>query len=151
MAAKFEGNNRQILALRSFIKLIRSANSVSADCSRVYLANNLTESQFGVLEALYHLGPMSQKQLSEKLLKSGGNLTMVIDNLARHDLVMRQKRLDDRRFYWVSLTDRGRELISKIFPDHVELITQRLSVLDEDEQLQLENLCRKLGLGPRQS
>lgn len=147
MAAKFKGSSKQILALRSFIKLVRAANSVSADCSRVYLAKNLTESQFGVLEALYHLGPMSQKQLSEKLLKSGGNLTMVIDNLAKHDLVMRQKRLDDRRFYWVSLTDRGRELISAIFPDHVELITQRLSVLNEDEQLQLESLCRKLGLG----
>lgn len=147
MATKFKGNQQQNLALNTFIKLIRASNSVSSDCIRVITENGLTESQFGVIEALYHLGPMPQKLLAAKILKSGGNLTMVIDNLVKNQLVRRTRRDNDRRFYWIELTERGEELISRIFPDHVSLVTSRMSVLNQDEQETLAELCRKLGVG----
>ena len=146
MAIKFKGNEQQTLALETFVKLVRASNSVSSSCTSVMASQNLTETQFGVLESLYHLGPMSQKQLSEKLLKSGGNITMVIDNLSRNGLVVRQKRDEDRRFYWISLTETGKNLIERIFPDHAVKITERLSVLSPEEQRLLGKLCRKLGL-----
>lgn len=146
MAHKFKGSSRQNLALKTFVKLMRSANRVAIDCNSVIVANHLTESQFGVLEALYHLGPLSQKQLAEKLLKSGGNLTMVVDNLARNGLVTRERRLDDRRFYWVKLTEKGEKLIAEVFPEHAELIAERMQVLSDEEQLRLQELCCKLGL-----
>lgn len=147
MATKFKGNQQQTLALNAFIKLVRASNSVSSDCIRVITENNLTESQFGVIEALYHLGSMPQKVLAAKILKSGGNLTMVIDNLVKNQLVRRTRRPNDRRFYWIELTERGEELISRIFPDHVELVTARMSVLNHEEQEALAELCRKLGVG----
>jgi MarR family 2-MHQ and catechol resistance regulon transcriptional repressor len=147
MTTKFKGSQQQVQALNTFIKLVRASNSVSSDCSRVITDNGLTESQFGVIEALYHLGPMPQKLLAEKILKSGGNLTMVIDNLVKNNLVQRTRRDDDRRFYWIELTDRGEELIRRIFPDHVDLITSRMSVLNHDEQIMLADLCRKVGAG----
>ncbi len=147
MATKFTGNQQQTLALNTFIKLLRASNSVSSDCIRVITENGLTESQFGVIEALYHLGSMPQKLLAAKILKSGGNLTMVIDNLVKNQLVRRTRRPNDRRFYWIELTERGEELISRIFPDHVELVTARMSVLNHEEQEALAELCRKLGVG----
>ncbi|MEW6709801.1 MAG: MarR family transcriptional regulator [Candidatus Riflebacteria bacterium] len=146
MATKFNGNKNEKLALDAFIKLIRASNSVSYDCNAIINSRNLTESQFGVLEALYHLGPMSQKQLSEKLLKSGGNMTMVVDNLVKYSLVERQKNNSDRRFYIIVLTESGRKLITEMLPDHVALITRRMNSLNENELQILGDLCRKLGL-----
>ncbi len=146
MATKFNGNKNEKIALDAFIKLMRASNSVSHDCNAVINSRNLTESQFGVLEAIFHLGPMSQKQLSEKLLKSGGNMTMVVDNLVKSSLVERQKNTSDRRYYTIVLTESGRKLISEMLPDHIALITQRMNSLNQNELQILGDLCRKLGL-----
>jgi MarR family 2-MHQ and catechol resistance regulon transcriptional repressor len=151
MGTKFVGDETEKRVLDAFIKLIRAGNSVLLHCNSVIVRNGLTESQFGVLEALYHLGPLSQKQISEKLLKSGGNITMVIDNLVKSGLVSRQKREDDRRFYWINLTEKGSALIAAIFPEHVKLISRRMNVLTAEEQIELSRLCRKLGLADQKN
>ncbi len=52
----------------------------------------LTESQFGVLDSLFHLGPMKQKEIGKKILKSGGNITMVINNLEKRGIGSEKKR-----------------------------------------------------------
>jgi len=101
--------------------------------------------QFGVLEALYHLGPMCQKALGEKLLRSGGNVTLVVDNLARQGWVRRERQTDDRRHIRIHLTPRGRMLIARVLPKHVEAIAKEMSVLDANEQEALRRICRKLG------
>jgi MarR family 2-MHQ and catechol resistance regulon transcriptional repressor len=103
-------------------------------------------SQFGTLEALLHLGPLCQCDLSKKLLKSSGNVTMVVDNLEKRGLVERQREGEDRRFVTVHLTEEGRRLISEIFPDHVTAIVDEMSILTGPEQEELGRLCRKLGL-----
>lgn len=101
--------------------------------------------QFGVLEVLHHLGPMCQNEIGAKLLKSGGNMTLVIDNLEKRRLVQRQRNPQDRRMMNVSLTQAGEALISKILPGHVQAITEEMSVLSPEEQETLGELCRKLG------
>jgi MarR family 2-MHQ and catechol resistance regulon transcriptional repressor len=146
MATKFKGDKRKILALDCFIKLARAFYSVSNEINRSISGNGLTETQFGVLEALLHLGPMSQKQLGIKLLRSGGNITMVLDNLEKRGLIVRKRSDSDRRFFFVHLTEKGRQLIEGIFPAHAGFVQQRFSVLDESEQVILGRLCRKLGL-----
>ena len=71
-------------ALDTFVKLRRAVNAIGARLNPALLKEHrLTESQFGVLEALYHKGPMAQARLCEKLLVSGSNLTTVVDNLER--------------------------------------------------------------------
>jgi MarR family 2-MHQ and catechol resistance regulon transcriptional repressor len=65
---------------------------------------NLTISQFGVLETLYHLGAMCQTEIGSKLLRSGGNITLVIDNLEKQGLVRRQRDTEDRRLVNIHLT-----------------------------------------------
>lgn len=150
MPTHFEGSPNQVLALNTFIKLTRAANSVTARLARRNTHQDLTESQFGTLEALYHLGPMSQSEICGKLLKSGGNTTLVVDNLEKHGLVLRKRDEQDRRVVMVDLTCAGRELIASLFPNHVAAVTEEFSVLSAEEQQQLGELCKKLGKGLEQ-
>lgn len=136
---------QEVVALGTFVKLIRAAESVSADVHKEIGEAGLSISQFGILEALYHLGPMSQKEIGAKILKSAGNITMVIDNLEKRKLVARIRGETDRRSYRVSLTDKGEHLIKSIFPLHSRRINNRMSVLTVDEQKALGVLLKKLG------
>ncbi len=145
MSTHYHGTKEEISALDCFIKLLRAADSVNAAAVSQIQAGGLTESQFGILEALLHLGPLNQNQLAEKILKSGGNITLVIDNLLKHGLVTKEKREDDRRCFWISLSDKGANLIKTLLPDHVKMITERFAILSPEEQCQLSFLCRKLG------
>ena len=145
MPTKFEGEAGQVLALNTFIKLTRSVDSFLARLYEHDTLDDLTVSQFGVLEALYHLGPMCQNELGHKILKSSGNMTLVIDNLEKKNLVKRTRSTEDRRMVMVSLTRDGKELIDRILPVHVAAITQEMNVLKPEEQEKLGELCRKLG------
>lgn len=147
MPTHFAGEPEEILALDTLIKLTRGADSLLARLAHQNTHPGLTVSQFGTLEILYHLGAMSQTDICGKLLKSGGNTTLVIDNLEKRNLVRRRRDPNDRRVIRVELTDEGRDLIAGIFPDHVRAVTQEMAVLTPEEQQQLGDLCKKLGRG----
>lgn len=133
------------LALDAFVKLQRAAESVVERTARGYTAMGLTTSQFGVLEALLHLGPLTQTGLARKILKTSGNMTMVVDNLERRGLVRRERSTTDRRVVTVSLTEEGRALITQLFPSHAHAINQEMGALTPGEQAELARLCKKLG------
>ncbi len=145
MGTRYSGTNDEVRALDTYIKLSRAADSVSARIHRHLDKANLTISQFGVLEALLHLGVLSQSDLAKKLLKSGGNITLVIDNLEKRQLVKRDRFLEDRRVVKVCLTEKGQQLISELFPKHVAAIMAEMSILTALEQEELSRLCRQLG------
>lgn len=145
MPTHYSGTPEERLALNTFIKLTRSVEALMTRLTQHGTLGDLTISQFGVLEALYHLGPMCQNELAGKILKSSGNMTLVIDNLEKHGLVQRQRNTDDRRMVTVNLTQAGRELIAAVLPDHIAAIQQEMGVLSAQEQQALGDLCRKLG------
>ncbi|HOT28342.1 MAG TPA: MarR family transcriptional regulator [Candidatus Ozemobacteraceae bacterium] len=146
MGTHYRGTREETRALDAFIKLLRAADAVSRRTREVISTAGLTESRFGVLEALYHLGPLSPGELGRKILKTAGNLTLVIDNLERDGLVERRSGLNDRRVKRVALTRQGRDLIERLLPPHAELIVSEMSVLTAEEQIELARLCKKLGL-----
>jgi MarR family 2-MHQ and catechol resistance regulon transcriptional repressor len=145
MPTHYAGTPQERLALNTFIKLTRSLDALMNRLAQHATLGQLTPSQFGVLEALYHLGPMCQNELAGKILKSSGNMTLVIDNLEKQGLVQRQRNTQDRRMITVNLTPTGLELIEAILPAHVAAIQQEMSVLSPEEQQLLGDLCRKLG------
>lgn len=147
MGTRHRGPADEVRALDLFIKLMRAAESVATRVHRAVAEADLTVSQFGVLEAVFHLGPMCQKELGTKLLKSGGNITMVVDNLERRGLVRRTRNPENRKYVTVSLTDAGRTLIEQVFPRHVAEVVREVSVLSVDEQTALAALLRTLGRG----
>jgi MarR family transcriptional regulator, 2-MHQ and catechol-resistance regulon repressor len=141
---RYKGNDDTIRALDAFIGLMRAADRVSSLAHRGLGSIKLSVSQFGVLEALYHRGPMCQKEIAEKILKSTGNITMVIDNLEKRGLVMRQRNEKDRRFFTIRLMPDGEEIIKGYFPDHARKITGIMNVLSDDELKRLKEICNKL-------
>jgi MarR family 2-MHQ and catechol resistance regulon transcriptional repressor len=145
MGTKHHGTDRERLALNAFIKLRRAANTLSALESASLREVGLTESQFGVLETLFHLGPQRQTDLANKLLCSAGNLTTVVDNLERDGLVERRRDGSDRRVVTVHLSPEGRDLIENLFPRHVAAIVNWFAVLEPDEQRRLSDVLRRLG------
>lgn len=147
MGTRHRGPADEVRALDLFIKLMRAAESVATRVHRAVAEADLTVSQFGVLEAVFHLGPMCQKELGTKLLKSGGNITMVVGNLERRGLVRRTRNPENRKYVTVSLTDAGRSLIARVFPRHVAEVVREVSVLSAAEQAALAALLRTLGRG----
>jgi MarR family 2-MHQ and catechol resistance regulon transcriptional repressor len=149
MPSHHKGNARETLALTTYIQLVRAAESVTGRLLPRIAAANLTESQFGVLEALYHLGPMHQCDLAERILKTDGNMTVVIRNLERRGLVHRARAQEDRRFMLVRLTAKGTGLIRRVFPRHAAAVAEQMAVLSPAEQQTLGRLSRRVGLGLR--
>ncbi len=146
MGSHYKGSKKEVRALDTYIKLIRAADTLSSGINVNLISTGLTESQFNVLDALYHLGPLTQKQLGKKLLKSGGNITMVIDNLEKRNLVKRRRGEKDRRVFFVDLTVRGRQQVENILPEQVSRIKNEMSTLSKGEQNELQRLCKKLGV-----
>jgi MarR family 2-MHQ and catechol resistance regulon transcriptional repressor len=149
MPTHYRGSAQERAALDAYIKLMRAADSVTARLDPLMRAADLSFGQFGALEALLHRGPLCQRDLGRKLLRSGGNITVVVGNLARRGLVRRHRGRQDRRFVTVTLTDKGRRLIGGIFPRHVRHVVRELGALSPPEQAELGRLCRQLGLARR--
>jgi MarR family 2-MHQ and catechol resistance regulon transcriptional repressor len=146
MPTHFSGSAREVRALDTFIKLSRAVETVSARLATPLLATGMTASQLAVLEALLHLGSLSQRDLGRKLLRSNPNVTAVLDNLEKQGLVKRERSTADRRLVNVSLTREGRRRIESVFPAHTKRIAVLMGALTTDEQEQLAKLCKKLGI-----
>jgi MarR family 2-MHQ and catechol resistance regulon transcriptional repressor len=145
MPTHYQGDPQAQLALDTFIKFTRAANAFEERLFQENVIEDLTPSQFGVLETLYHLGPLCQSELSAKLLKSTGNMTTVVDNLEKRGLVKRVREAEDRRMVRIHLLPAGEELIARVFPKMLAAIQRELSVLNAEEQHQLGRLCKILG------
>ena len=146
MSSKYKGSGKEVVALNTFIKLTRATDSVNSIITNLLKKEGLTDSQFRVMDALFHLGPLTQKSLGEKILKSGGNITMVIDNLEKRKLVKRKRGSKDRRFYIVELTKKGQAQTKGILPKIVKLISDSLNILSKADQKALQIMLKKIGL-----
>jgi MarR family transcriptional regulator, 2-MHQ and catechol-resistance regulon repressor len=147
MPTHYRSSRTKMRALSAYINIVRAADSLLARAGQQLEPHRLTTSQFGVLEALLHLGTMNQRALAEKLLCGGANITMVVDHLEKRGLVHRQRQPGDRRAIQVHLTPKGRALIKKVFARHARFIASQMSALDPKEQDALRVLCRKVGKG----
>ena len=146
MGTHYKGSSKATESLNSYIKLIRSAESLSSKISLALSDFGLTESQFGVLDSLFHLGPMKQKEIGKKILKSGGNITMVINNLEKRQLVQRKKGEKDKRQFIIHLTSKGKNAIQEVLPHIVKKIKKFFEILSKEEQKELQRLCKMVGL-----
>jgi MarR family transcriptional regulator, 2-MHQ and catechol-resistance regulon repressor len=147
MPTRYLGSRAEMRTLNTFIKLTRCTNSLFARMAERNTLGDITPSQFAVLEALYHLGHLTQGEISAKVLKSGSNMTTVIDNLERDGYVRRERDEKDRRVIHVHLTEAGRGKLEAILPGHIAALVDEFKVLSASEQETLGELCKKLGKG----
>lgn len=149
MSTHYTGSAAEMLALGTYIKLLRASGSVKSRIDRHQTAGDLSDAQFGTLDMLFHLGPVHQQAIGDKLLISKSNVVAVIDKLEERGLVRRQRSQEDRRRVFVHLSEEGRALFEELLPAHVAAIVEEFSCLDSAEQQELGRLCRKLGLTER--
>lgn len=138
-------------AVRAYVKLMRASRAVLARVEPLLADAGLTPTQLGVLEAILHKGPMTQRELGRKVLTSPGNMTDVIDKLERRGLVCRGSIPGDRRQVQVTLTDAGRVLIEDVFPRHAADIAAAMGGLTPAEIAMLDGLLRRLGMAAARS
>lgn len=135
----------QETALRLWVTLARCHATYSKAIAAKVQDYGLTTPQFGTLEALYHLGPLSLGELADKLLVTGGNVTYVMDRLEDQGLVYRYRRPDDRRVIQARLTTEGRDLVAEVFPSHTSYVEHLSRHLTGEEQATLSSLLKTLG------
>ena len=145
--AERDWTDDQETALRLWVTLARCYATYAKAIATKVQDYGLTTPQFGTLEALYHLGPLSLGELADKLLVTGGNVTYVMDRLEDQGLVYRFRRPDDRRVIQARLTEEGRALVAEVFPGHASYIEHLSRHLSPEEQAQLGDLLKTLGKG----
>ena len=145
MPSNFKGSPNEVEALSAFINLMRAGDSVAAALQGDFDQDELTTSQFGVLEALFHLGPLFQGELAQKLLRCTGSITSVVDGLEKKGMVERRREAHDKRYVRVSLTPKGKKAIERVFPRHARSVVEVFGSLTREEQGELRRLCAKLG------
>ena len=132
-------------AVRAYVKLMRASRAVQARIEPLLARAGLTVTQLGVLEAVLHKGPQTQRSLGRLVLTSAGNMTDVIDKLESRGLVRRAAVPGDRRSLHVELTTDGRALIEDVFPRHAADIAAAMSGVARGELERLGDLLRALG------
>jgi MarR family 2-MHQ and catechol resistance regulon transcriptional repressor len=138
-------------ALRLWIALARAYSTMARAVATKIGEYGLTTAQFGILEALHHVGPLPLGELAEKLLVTGGNVTYVMDRLEALGYVVRKRSDQDRRVVTAVLTPAGRDLVTEVFPGHATFIHDLMATLDDDEQEQARDLLKRLGKGIAES
>jgi MarR family transcriptional regulator, 2-MHQ and catechol-resistance regulon repressor len=134
-------------SLRLWVSLVRAYHTVAKAVAAQVAEEGLTIPQFAVLEALHHLGPLSHRELADKLLVTGGNITFVMGRLEETGLVERERSELDRRVVEARLTPAGRALVERVFPEHARHIRNLFAHLDTDAQDTLRELLKRLGKG----
>ena len=129
-----------------FLVLWKAARAVET-----YAENSITElemcgSDFGVLEALLHKGPLPINEIGKKVLLTSGSITVAVDRLESKGLVERRASGTDRRARIVHLTKDGRQLITRVYADHASDM-ERLAAasLNRAERETLIRLLKKIG------
>ena len=134
-------------ALDLWVKLARSYSAIYKYATDNIRSLGITLPQLAVIEAIGHLGPLTVGAICDKMLVTGGNMTLVLDNLEKLNLVKRVPSKNDRRAINVELTSKGNKVFERDFKDHAFFITDLMSALTAKEQKELAKLLKKLGLG----
>jgi len=146
MSTHFAGTPQEIRVLDTYTKLLRATSSVRARIASHQTTGDLSDTQFGVLDMLLHLGPLNQTAIGDRLQLSKSSIVALIDQLEGRGLAERKRSQKDRRYIFVHLTEAGEALVQALYPGHVAAIVEEMSCLTAAEQVELGRLCRKLGL-----
>ena len=129
-----------------FLVLWKAARAVQTYAEKSITELALCGSDFGVLEALLHKGPLPVNEIGKKILLTSGSITVAVDRLEKRGLVERRAHGTDRRARIVHLTKEGRKLITRAYAQHAADLEQLMSAaLTTRERATLISLLKKIG------
>src|SRR5690606_30659875 len=123
----------------------RAHAAVQARLQAQVAAHELTLTEFGILEVLFHRGPLLLGEVQRRILVSSGGSTYLVDRPEKKGPAERQEGPEDRPAPHAVLTPAGEALIRRIFPEHAGEIERLMGVLSEEEQTLAVDLLRRLG------
>jgi MarR family 2-MHQ and catechol resistance regulon transcriptional repressor len=129
----------------AWLYLAKVYGLISKMSEREFRQYGLTTAKFDIIA---HLGiapeGLNQCDLARRLLVSRGNISGVIDRMEKDGLIIREREKDDRRYYRVKLSEKGKKIFRRVVPEHEENIEKLFSVLTEEEKRELKSLLGKL-------
>ena len=129
-----------------FLVLWKAARAVETYAEKSVTELRMCGSDFAVLEALLHKGPLPVNEIGKKVLLTSGSITVAVDRLAEKQLVERRAHGSDRRARIVHLTKDGRKLITRAYAQHAADLEQLASAsLSTTERATLIRLLKKIG------
>jgi MarR family transcriptional regulator, 2-MHQ and catechol-resistance regulon repressor len=140
-------SERDTSGIHLWLVLWKAQKALERHATRNIETAGICRSDFGVLEALLHKGPLPVNALGAKVLLTSGSITTAVDRLEGRELVERRGDAADRRARIVHLTAAGRNLIRKLFAKHEEAMEKAASGLAPEERVAMIGLLRKLGRG----
>lgn len=133
-------------SLKLFIVLSRAYRSINEQVNKRIQTYGLNPTEFAVLELLYHKGDQPLQQIGGKILLASGSITYVVDKLEQKDYLKRVACPNDRRVTFAQITEKGKEFIESIFPEHEQKIHEIMSVLSDDEKDTAIEMLKRVGL-----
>jgi len=125
--------------------LMKAFQALMSHAQESIAQTGLGDSDFRVLEALLHKGPLPVNTIGPKVWLTPGSISIAVDRLVRKGLVVRKEQADDRRVRRVELTRKGRALIAATFREHAAAMENVVDVLSTKERTTLLHLLKKLG------
>lgn len=136
---------KQDPSLKLFVVLTKAQRAIADLVKDDIKRYGLNPTEFGVMELLYHQGDQPLQKIGEKILLASGSITYVVDKLEKKEYLKRIPCPKDRRITYASITEKGKDLLHGIFPDHWEQIKQITAGLTEEEKIEAAELLKKLG------
>src|SRR5437016_9009291 len=129
-----------------FLVLWKAASAVQSYAEESISELQMCGSDFAVLEALLHKGPLPVNEIGRKVLLTSGSITVAVDRLETKGLVERRAHGTDRRARIVHLTKAGRKLITRAYGEHAADMERLASAsLSSAERKTLIGLLKKIG------
>jgi len=132
-------------AVRHRIALGRALQAIQRQVRPHLAASGLAVTEFAVLEALYHKGPLRLGEIRDRILVTGASTTYVVKKLEERGLMRRKVYAEDYRVVLGELTAKGRALIEEVFPVHVNLLQRATAALTVSQKRDVSRLLRILG------
>lgn len=136
---------KQDPSLKLFVVLTKAQRTIADLVKDDIQRYELNPTEFGVLELLYHQGDQPLQKIGEKILLASGSITYVVDKLEKKEYLQRVPCPNDRRITFASITEKGRDLLHGIFPDHWKQIEAIMDGLTDEEKQDAIELLKKLG------
>lgn len=134
------------LSLKLFVILSKAYKVIMEQAVKDMKRHGLSETEFAMLELLYHKGKIPMQQMGEKLLITSGGITYTADKLENKGFLRRVACPTDRRVTYAEITEQGDGMIKEIFPEHQKVIESMMIGLTDEEKLEVIDLLKKLGL-----
>jgi MarR family transcriptional regulator, 2-MHQ and catechol-resistance regulon repressor len=143
------GEMRSISAAKLWLVLARASSAVGTYIERSMGQKGFCLTDFMILEALLHKGPMTISAIGDKVLLASASMTSAIDRLEQRGLVHRSLSAEDRRVRLVALTCEGRKFIAAIYEQHVDDLERISAEVSQEEREQMYRGLKTIGLAAK--